>query len=711
MSIKYFENDRVFTVNTENSTYAFCINDDNSITNLHWGAKVDNAFDLMTVDEVREPCEWKDSDYVKRGEFTAWGGKFFDEPCLKVTFGDGVRDCKLGYVGHKLSNDGLELVLTVKDVYYNFYVDLYYKVYPGLDLIDKKCVIRNEEDTPVTIEAAMSGSLYLPKNEYMLTVMGSAWAREYDLKREKLSYGKTVIESRTLYSNSNYLPYFALDKGNATEESGEVWFGTLQWAGNYKMTIEYVRNNPVRIVGGLNDFDFSYPLKKGEVLETPVFTVGFTQGGFGTASRMFHNLQKKYIAPRKYAYEPLPVVYNAWAAFEFKIDAEKLMGLVDKAAYIGAELFLVDDGWFGSRDDESSGLGDWYPNKEKFPDGLTPIIEKCNKQGMKFGLWIEPEMVSPNSELYKAHPDWVFSFKTRERELSRSQLTLNIAKPEVKEFIINTFDKLLSENNIEFIKWDSNRFLSQPGWESEPIEKQKTYHYEYIKSLYEIFAFINEKYPDVILENCAQGGMRADLSLAHYCSRINRSDNQDARDMVFLHEGFTYIHRTKSAGGGAHISRASRGFGVNGRTLPIKFMAHVAMLGSLAVGFDLRALPDEEIEEIKEYVALHKKYRNTVQNGDMYRLVSPRNNDYAVYSFVSEDKSEVVVIVLGLNLSFEKKIGSIQLRGLDEDMLYISDDGVKKTGKGLMNAGIHLSLKGDYDCKIIHFVKADSEKF
>ena len=246
MSIKYFENDRVFTVNTENSTYAFCINDDNSITNLHWGAKVDNAFDLMTVDEVREPCEWKDSDYVKRGEFTAWGGKFFDEPCLKVTFGDGVRDCKLGYVGHKLSNDGLELVLTVKDVYYNFYVDLYYKVYPGLDLIDKKCVIRNEEDTPVTIEAAMSGSLYLPKNEYMLTVMGSAWAREYDLKREKLSYGKTVIESRTLYSNSNYLPYFACNLVNVFRVDRDLQnrsiFGKSDILGTRKLRLQFAQN-------------------------------------------------------------------------------------------------------------------------------------------------------------------------------------------------------------------------------------------------------------------------------------------------------------------------------------------------------------------------------------------------------------------------------------------------------------------------------------
>lgn len=324
---------------------------------------------------------------------------------------------------------------------------------------------------------------------------------------------------------------------------------------------------------------------------------------------------------------------------------------------------------------------------------------------MKFGIWLEPEMVSPKSELYKAHPDWVFSFKTRDREEMRSQLTLNLAKPEIKEFIINTIDKLLAENNIEFIKWDSNRFLSQPGWEDVPIEEQRKYHYLYTKALYDIFAFINEKYPNVIVENCASGGMRADLSFSKYCSRINRSDNQDPRDAILLHEGFTYVNRSKSAGGGCHISRHGRGAGINGRTVPLSYMAHVGMLGSLAVGFDLRALSDEETEEIKGYIALHKKLRNTVQNGDMYRLVSPRKHNYAVYSFVSEDKSEVVTFCYGLNLSFAERVGNIRLKGLDEDAVYVSDDGETHTGKGLMNFGIPISLKGDFDSKIYHFKK------
>lgn len=704
--IKYFEESKTFLINTENSTYAFCVNEDNTVTNLHWGARVDYDFDLPSGEEMRRTCEWCDSPAVKRGEFCAWGGRFYQEPCLKVTFADGVRDCILRYASHKISETGDELTLTLKDKVYPLYVDLIYKIYNGLDLIDKHSVIRNCGEESFVVESAMSGGMYLPQSDdYMLTVMGSAMMKEYDLKREKMSYGRTVLDSRTLYSNSNNFPYFAIDKGNAGEENGEVWFAALQWCGNYKITIEKLRNNPVKICGGLNDFDFEYPLKKGESLDTPVFTIGYTENGFGAASRMFHDLQKKYIAPRNYAYEPLPVLYNAWAAFEFKIDAQKVMGLIDKAAYIGAELFLIDDGWFGTRNDDTSGLGDWYPNKEKFPDGLAPIIKKCNERGMKFGLWLEPEMVSPNSELYKLHPDWVFSFKTRDREEYRNQLTLNIAKPEVKKFIIDTIDRLLSENNIEFIKWDSNRFLSRPGWESEPISEQRKYHYLYTKALYEIFAFINEKYPNVIIENCASGGMRADLSFANYCSRINRSDNQDPRDEILLHEGFTYVNRSKSAGGGSHISRHGRGAGPNGRTVPLRYMAHVAMLGSLAVGLDLRMLPDEEIEEIKGYIALHKELRNTVQNGDMYRLASPRENDYAIYSFVSEDKSEVVTFCYGLNLSFAERVGNVRLNGLDAEAIYISDDGEKRSGRGLMSFGIPVELRGDFDSRIYRFKK------
>lgn len=699
--------DDVFLITTENMTYAFSKNADNTLTNLHWGGRITDTFDLPEAAEIRGLSDYDlESDEHKRGEYLAWGKRLFREPCLKAEFSDGVRDCELRYFSHSISEDSTELTVTLRDSVYPLAVHLHYKIYAGLDLIDRYAVFENLGKDKIKIENAMSGCVYLPDcGKYNITLMGSSWAREYDLERKPLSYGKLTVESRTLYSDSSYYPYFALDSGNAAENVGEVWFGTLQWCGNYKMCIENKRSSPVYITAGLNDFDFAYILSENESLTTPVFTYGYTKKGFGAASRMFHDLQKIYIAPRKYAYEPLPVVYNAWAAFEMDIDAPKLMALADKAAYIGAELFVVDDGWFGTREDTSSGLGDWYPNKKKFPNGLGELIKKVNSLGMKFGLWIEPEMVNPTSELYKKHPDWIFSFPTREPELQREQLMLNIAKPEVKEYIIDVLDKLLSENNIEYLKWDSNRFLGQPGWENAEKERQREYHYRYTRAIYDIFAFINEKYPNVIVENCAAGGMRSDLSLAHYCSRINRSDNQDPRDEILLHEGFTYVNRSKSAGGGGHVSKSPAG--INGRYTPLKFRAYAAMLGSFAVGYDLMHIPENELEDIKKYIQLHKQYRDIVQNGDMYRLVSAREDDFAAYEYVSADKKRAVVFVFGINLSFAREIPYIRLCGLEDDFVYTIDGKKKMSGRGLSETGLFFKLHGDYDCAAVYIEKTE----
>ncbi len=704
MSICFSEQSKTFLIHTESSSYAFCLNSDGSMTNLHWGAPVQNDFDLPDPAYLRSYSLVLDSEPSKRGEFCPWGNKFFAEPCLKVTHADGVRDSELVYRSHTLSSDENELTVTLRDRFYPLEVDLHYKTYSGLDLIDKWSVIRNVGSESIFIESAMSGSVYLPDcRKFRLTLLGSAPNREYDLRREWLNYGKTVIESRTLYSNSNYLPYFALDEGTADEEHGEIWFGTLRWCGNYKIAIESMREHPIRIVAGLNDFDFRYPLDAGSIFATPVFTIGYTSHGFGSASRMFHRFQKDYFAPRSFRHTPLPVLYNAWAAFEFKIDAQKLMELTTLAASIGTELFVIDDGWFGSRDDDTSGLGDWYPNPKKFPHGLTPIIEKCKSLGMHFGLWIEPEMVNPDSDLYRAHPDWVFHFPTRERETQRNQLMLNLAKPEVKAYILETLDRLLTEHDIFYLKWDSNRFLSQPGWSDAPAGMEQAYHYLYTQAVYEIFAHLRDKYPHVLLENCASGGMRADLSMAEYASRINRSDNQDPRDVLYLHEGFTYLNRPKLAGGGSQISRQSTGYGMNGRHVPLSFTAHMAMLGSMSIGFDLRTLTQEELEAIRGYVAEHKQYRETVQNGDLYRLASPREHSYAIYSYVSEKQDDVLVFAFGLNLSFGERLPLIRLAGLHPQAVYVDQSGKRYSGQGLMNIGIPITLRGDYDSVIFHF--------
>lgn len=705
MPILYDASTRTFSIHTARATYAFGISPDGGVNHLYWGEYLPRAADLPVWAELsRLASRPKETDCQRRSEFAAWGNVFYQEPCLKVTFADGVRDCELRYDSHEISADGNELTVTMKDRCYPLYAELRYRIYEGLDLIDRRAVIRNADgERAVTVEQAASGSVYLAdRTDWMLTVMDSAWSREYQRKRAPLRTGKLVLESRTLDSNSNFYPYFALDRGDGREESGEVWFGTLQWCCNWKLCVESDSSRPLRVTAGLNDFDFSLSLAPGESMDTPVFTVGYSREGFGGAARNFHELQRLYIAPREFASKPLPVVYNAWAAMEFDITEEKLLALADKAHYIGAELFVVDDGWFGHRNDDHSSLGDWFPSPEKFPHGLRPLTDKCHALGMKFGLWVEPEMISVDSELYKAHPDWCFHFPTREREEMRHQLMLNMARPECRDYAIACLDRLIGDG-VDYFKWDSNRFLSQAGWPDAPAEAQRGYAYRYAKAIYEIFRHVNEKFPHVIVENCAAGGMRADLSLAHYCSRINRSDNQDPRDELLLHDGFTLVNRSKSAGGACHVSKSPSG--INGRYTPLRFRAHVAMLGSFAVGYDLFSIPQSELDEIRGYVAQHKRSRDTVQNGLMYRLASPWEHNYAVWSFVSQDRSEAYVFAYGLNLSFAEDLPYIRCKGLEPDALYEVNGERILSGRGLMQVGLAVTLRGDYDSKIFRLEK------
>jgi alpha-galactosidase len=473
----------------------------------------------------------------------------------------------------------------------------------------------------------------------------------------------------------------------------------LQWSGNWKIIVEQDPLKCVQVTGGINDFDFNWPLRPGETFTAPIFTGGYTTGGFGAASRMLHDYQRLCLNPRAWAEKPLPVIYNAWAAFEFSINEQLMMALAEQAAAIGVELFVMDDGWFGTRDDARSGLGDWTPSRTKFPDGLKPLIDKVNSLGMGFGLWVEPEMVNPDSDLYRAHPDWILHFPKRERELYRNQCVLNLAREDVKQFIIGFLDDLLSNHNLAYLKWDMNRLFSQPGWPEAPLGEQKTFWTRYVHNFYAILEHINVRYPDVIIENCASGGLRADLAMMRTCSRVNRSDNQDPLDELKLHEGFTYINRSRSAGGGGHVSRS--GSGVNRRHTSLRYKAHIAMLGSFAVGLDLRQSSQAERDELADLIRRHKAQRETVHNGDLYRLASAWNKPYAIFLFVARDRGQAVLMVYGQSMQFAQALPRIRLAGLDPDARYSVEGYRPVSGRSLMEIGLRINLTGDFDSHVL----------
>lgn len=689
----------VFVLETEKMTYAFEVLN-GYVNNVYWGEKLKNSKDLLVGRYVSTTNHSYSARDRQREEYPAFGGRFYDNECLKVTFPDGVRDTILKYVDYEIDEEELVLKINLKDEVYPFGVQLVYKIYDGLDLIDRHTVITNFGTEDIKLDTFYSANWVLPWVEKQrLTYMGSAWGHEGEIKQTDIGLDTIILQSRAGVSCAKNIPYFAIDDYTATEHSGQVWFGTIQWSANWQMHIYRDINRSVRVNGGISNFDCDLILESGESFETPVFTGGFVNEGFGAANRQFHDYIRK-TNKSNFVNEVMPVLYNAWSTFLFDVSEKLILEQAKHFADLGVEMLVIDDGWFKGRKKDTAGLGDWVPDPEKFPNGLKPVVDHINKLGIRFGIWVEPEMINPDSDLYREHPDWVMNYPTREREEQRHQLTLNLAREDVFEFTRDWLDKLLSSANIEHLKWDMNRFFSQAGWPEAKTKEQKSIYIKYAQNFQRLLRFINEKYPHVLIENCASGGLRGDLATTQWCSRINRSDNQDTIDILQMHEGFVKINLTKMAGGGCHFHHAP--YYLTGRNAPMKRMALTAMNGSLSVGLDLRRLNEEEIKELKGYIDYYKKIRKIVQLGDMYILNSAydKNSKFIAYQYVSKDKKDSIILVYANNVGYFSSIPSIMPKGLDPDMTYsvdfvwnqrLSNPYPDTTGDGLMKFGVYTS--------------------
>ena len=410
---------------------------------------------------------------------------------------------------------------------------------------------------------------------------------------------------------------------NPDEESGEVWFGALAWSGSWRINVERNQVHDIRVTGGYNPFDFAYPLAPGETASKPPPSTPATPAtawakppASSTASR------SRNILPQKPTPKLRPVIYNSWEATEFAVDEPGQTALAEKAASIGVERFIMDDGWFGQRSSDHLGLGDWYVNKTKFPNGLKPLIDKVHALNMDFGLWVEPEMVNPNSDLYRAHPDWVLNMTGRPRSEGRNQLMLNLARKDVRAYVFNFLDKILTDNDIAFLKWDYNRQWSEPGWpELGPdSDKQKTVYVEYIRNLYSILAELRAKHPKVEIQSCSSGGGRVDLGILGYTDEVWPSDNTDPFDRLSIQDGFTYAYTPQVMTAWVTDSPGSRPVGVT--STAYRFL--VSMQGGLGVGSNLNHWTDADFATAKDLIAAYKTIRQTVQQGSLYRLISPR---------------------------------------------------------------------------------------
>ena len=662
---------KVFRLDGGGVSYVFGVNARGELQQLYWGGRL-AASDSFP--QARPLPGWAsfDSSYTDTPqEYVGWGAGLFSEPALKVTFADGNRDLVLHYDSHAETAHGFDIVL--KDISRPIYVTLHYAMDSASGILARSATIENRGTDAVTVEQAAAAAWALPPGHYTLNYLTGRWAGEWTLNQESVHPGARVIESRRGSTGHQANPWFAIQSGESDEDHGGVWFGALGWSGSWRITVEQDQLDAVRVTGGFNPFDFGYVLKASEKLETPVFYGGYAQDGLGGASRILHRFELEHILPRTQATagqavpKPRPVIYNSWEATEFKVNEAGQMALAETAAALGVDRFVMDDGWFGQRKDDHAGLGDWYVNQEKFPHGLKPLIDKVHALGMSFGLWVEPEMVNPDSDLYRAHPDWVLHFPGRPESEERNQLVLNLARPDVRDYVLTFLDHLLTENNIAFLKWDYNRNWSEPGWDQLPPDEQKRVYVTFTENLYAILAELRKRHPNVEIEDCSGGGGRVDLGILRYVDEVWPSDNTDPFDRLTIQDGFTYAYTPQIMM--AWVTDSPHW--LNHRTTSLSYRMLSSMQGSLGIGANIANWTPEENALAKRLIVAYHQVQPTIVQGALYRLISPRNgSEFSATQTVNSDKTQSVVFAFIHSTQEGRPFPTLKLKGLDPAAQY-----------------------------------------
>ena len=670
--VSFYPATKVFRLDGGGVSYAFSVNPRGELQQLYWGGRLAATDSFAQAAPLPEWASFDSSFTNTPQEYAGWGAGLFVEPALKVSFADGNRDLVLHYLSHTVSQNGFDIVL--KDISREIYVTLHYGMDSASGILARSATIQNREQQPVTVEQAAAAAWALPPGHYTFNYLTGRWAGEWNLNQEALAPGERVIESRRGSTGHQANPWFAIAAGQpeqVSEDHGEVWFGALGWSGSWRITVEQDQLDTIHVTGGFNPFDFGYVLHPGESLETPVFYGGYSANGLGGASRLLHRYELHHILPHAAsasAPKPRPVIYNSWEATQFNVNEAGQMALVKKAAALGIDRFVMDDGWFGERKDDHAGLGDWYVNAEKFPHGLKPLIDKVHSLGMDFGLWVEPEMINPDSDLYRKHPDWVLNFPGRPRLEQRNQLVLNLARHDVRDYVLGFLDKLLSDNDIAFLKWDYNRNWSEPGWDQLPAAEQKRVYVEFTRNLYGILAELRQKHPKVEFESCSGGGGRVDLGILRYVDEVWPSDNTDPFDRLTQQDGFTYAYTPQIMM--AWVTDSPHW--LNKRSTSLSFRMLSSMQGSLGIGANIATWSPEEFALAKRLIAAYRQVQPTIVQGDLYRLISPRNgSEFSATQTVNPEKSQSVVFAFIHSTQQGRLFPRLKLKGLEPAAEYV----------------------------------------
>ena len=707
-------NNNTIHLQGKSTSYIMTVGEHNDLLHYYYGKKLaDREYKAIAMKDENQ-CAFLPEGYTLenyRQEYPSYGYSDLKSPAydvfnsdgnnismLKVTdikIKDGVYNpCGLPHILQK-DNTAQTSYITLCDEVINLEVTLIYTVFDEYDVIIRSAEFKNLSDKPIRIDRAYSSCLELYTEKRDVIYFPGSWARERYMERAEIRHGEKIdISNARGGSGHNMNPFAIVCNENANENYGEAIGFSLIYSGNHSTYIESDADLNLRIMQGINPQDFSYTLNPNENLETPQSVICYSLNGIGGVSRELNRLYRNNLCRSKWANKDRPILINNWEATYFDFTEDKLVSLAKTAKETGIELFVLDDGWFGSRNDDFQGLGDWFVNKSKLPSGIDGLSQKINDVGLKFGIWIEPEMVNPNSDLFRAHPDWVIHVPNRQPTLSRNQLILDLTRKEVRDYIVKSISNILSQG-VSYVKWDMNRPMTdmpRPG-----------YNYEYTLGYYDILDRLTKAFPHILFEGCASGGGRFDAGALHYVPQIWTSDNSDAVARLKIQYSTSIGYPLSSIS--AHVTASPNH--QNGRITPLKTRADVAYAGMFGYELDITQMSNEDIEEIKKQISFYKSIRTLIRTADFYRLQSPYETNYCTWQAVSPDKNEAFIMSCKIETVRDKENNYIKLYGLDSSTTY-TDTLTGKTyyGDELLNRGIMFEYElKDFSTVIMHLVK------
>lgn len=707
-------NNNTIHLQGKSTSYIMTVGEHNDLLHYYYGKKLaDREYKAIAMKDENQ-CAFLPEGYTLenyRQEYPSYGYSDLKSPAydvfnsdgnnismLKVTdikIKDGVYNpCGLPHILQK-DNTAQTSYITLCDEVINLEVTLIYTVFDEYDVIIRSAEFKNLSDKPIRIDRAYSSCLELYTEKRDVIYFPGSWARERYMERAEIRHGEKIdISNACGGSGHNMNPFAIVCNENANENYGEAIGFSLIYSGNHSTYIESDADLNLRIMQGINPQDFSYTLNPNENLETPQSVICYSLNGIGGVSRELNRLYRNNLCRSKWANKDRPILINNWEATYFDFTEDKLVSLAKTAKETGIELFVLDDGWFGSRNDDFQGLGDWFVNKSKLPSGIDGLSQKINDVGLKFGIWIEPEMVNPNSDLFRAHPDWVIHVPNRQPTLSRNQLILDLTRKEVRDYIVKSISNILSQG-VSYVKWDMNRPMTdmpRPG-----------YNYEYTLGYYDILDRLTKAFPHILFEGCASGGGRFDAGALHYVPQIWTSDNSDAVARLKIQYSTSIGYPLSSIS--AHVTASPNH--QNGRITPLKTRADVAYAGMFGYELDITQMSKEDIEKIKKQISFYKSIRTLIRTADFYRLQSPYETNYCTWQAVSPDKNEAFVMSCKIETVRDKENNYIKLYGLDSSATY-TDTLTGKTyyGDELLNRGIMFEYElKDFSTVIMHLVK------